>query len=199
MRQVYGTKVTRLTLGGLPLVSGVLPASRGVGTGRQESAEAVVAGSTGEGPNMKCRTEAGLSMVRKDAEDGAGTLRAHAESSGRKPRGQALGASSTTAGPSPSRPEANERLMEMILSRENMMAAYRRVVGNKGAPGIDKMTVAQLKPYLSVHWPRIRESCWRAVTGRRRCAGWKSPSPAARGCANWGDCQEFCARGRFCH
>ena len=30
--------------------------------------------------------------------------------------------------------------MELVLSRENMMAAHARVVGNKGAPGIDEMT-----------------------------------------------------------
>lgn len=64
---------------GLPLETGVLPPPRG-GMGRQESAEAAVAGRNGE-------------------------------------------ASSPTAGPSPSRPEAEERLMEMILSRENLMAA----------------------------------------------------------------------------
>ena len=49
------------------------------------------------------------------------------------------------------------RLMEAIVSRENMMAAYDRVVGNKGAAGIDGMTVEYLKPYLVEHWPRIRE------------------------------------------
>ena len=49
------------------------------------------------------------------------------------------------------------RLMEFVVSRENMMAALNRVVGNKGAPGIDKMTVVDLKPYLKAHWPRIRD------------------------------------------
>ena len=49
------------------------------------------------------------------------------------------------------------RLMELVVSRENMMAALNRVVGNKGAPGIDKMTVVDLKPYLKAHWPRIKE------------------------------------------
>ena len=47
--------------------------------------------------------------------------------------------------------------MEKIVSRENMMAAYHRVVANKGAAGVDQMTVAQLKAYLQEHWPRIRE------------------------------------------
>jgi RNA-directed DNA polymerase len=49
------------------------------------------------------------------------------------------------------------RLMELIVSRENMMAAFARVVGNKGAAGVDKMSVADLKPFLKEHWPRIRQ------------------------------------------
>ena len=47
MRQVYGMKVTRLTLGDLPSCpAGVLPAPQGVGMGRQKSAEAIVVGMT---------------------------------------------------------------------------------------------------------------------------------------------------------
>jgi hypothetical protein len=45
MRQVDGTKVTRLTLGNLPFCL-VLPAPRGVGMGRQMTAEAVVVAGT---------------------------------------------------------------------------------------------------------------------------------------------------------
>ncbi|EJL54162.1 hypothetical protein PMI09_02611 [Rhizobium sp. CF122] len=162
----------------LPLATDVLPASQGAGMGRQESADAVVAGPSGEGLNMECRTEAGLSMVRTDAEDGVEMLRAQAGSSGRKSRGQVLGASDTTAGPLSSRPEANERLMEMILSRENMMAAYRQVMANKGAPGIDKMSVEQLKPYqcgaLAAH--QGRPAGGRLQTG----AGGRGGNPQAR-------------------
>ena len=68
-----------------------------------------------------------------------------------------MGASNVTAGSDHSAPEADVQLMELIVSRENMMAAYARVVGNKGAAGIDKMSVADLKPFLAEHWPRIRE------------------------------------------
>lgn len=49
------------------------------------------------------------------------------------------------------------RLMELAVGRENMMAAHARVVGNKGAAGIDAMSVTDLKPFLVEHWPRIRE------------------------------------------
>jgi hypothetical protein len=45
MRRVYGRKVTRITLGGLPACL-VLPASRGVGMGWQKSAEAIRVGLT---------------------------------------------------------------------------------------------------------------------------------------------------------
>lgn len=40
------------------------------------------------------------------------------------------------------------RLMEMVVSRGNMMAAYQRVVRNKGAAGIDGMPVGDLKAFL---------------------------------------------------
>jgi len=40
-------------------------------------------------------------------------------------------------------------LMEQILSRDNLNAAYLQVVRNKGAAGIDGMTVEELGDYLS--------------------------------------------------
>ena len=51
----------------------------------------------------------------------------------------------------------SSRLMEMILERGNMFKALKRVRGNKGAPGIDSMTVDQLPGYLRRHWLKIRE------------------------------------------
>jgi len=50
-----------------------------------------------------------------------------------------------------------ERLLEEVLRRENMLSALRRVRSNKGAPGMDGMTVEELVPYLKTEWPRIRE------------------------------------------
>ena len=49
-------------------------------------------------------------------------------------------------------------LIERLVERENMIRAYRRVVRNKGAPGVDKMTVDELKPYLHAHWAEIKEA-----------------------------------------
>ena len=48
-------------------------------------------------------------------------------------------------------------LMEAVLERENMLAAYGRVVGNKGAAGVDGMTTDDLKAYLTAHWSQIKD------------------------------------------
>jgi RNA-directed DNA polymerase len=47
--------------------------------------------------------------------------------------------------------------MEEVLRRENVLAAYKRVVQNGGAPGIDGMTVENLMAFCQEHWARIRE------------------------------------------
>ena len=96
-------------------------------------------------------------MVPADADDDAEMRRAHPEGSGRKPPEQGMGASIATARSQPSPPEVEVRLMEEIVSRANMMAAYHRVMTNKGAAGIDRMAVEQLQPHLKEHWPRIKE------------------------------------------
>jgi RNA-directed DNA polymerase len=48
--------------------------------------------------------------------------------------------------------------MEEVVESKNMQEAYRKVVGNRGAAGIDEMTVEELKPYLKTEWPAIKES-----------------------------------------
>ena len=53
-------------------------------------------------------------------------------------------------------PTGEDRLMEMICERENMLRAYKRVVSNKGAPGIDGMKTTQLHGYMRRHWEKIK-------------------------------------------
>ena len=48
-------------------------------------------------------------------------------------------------------------LIERVVARENMTEAYLQVVRNGGAPGIDKMTVDELLPYLQTNWAKIKE------------------------------------------
>ena len=51
-----------------------------------------------------------------------------------------------------------DHLMEAVVEKENMRRAYKRVVGNKGASGIDNMSVDALMPYLQANWARIKEA-----------------------------------------
>ena len=48
-------------------------------------------------------------------------------------------------------------LLERILSRDNMNAAYKRVCANKGAGGVDEVTVEELGDYIKENWDSIRE------------------------------------------
>jgi RNA-directed DNA polymerase len=60
------------------------------------------------------------------------------------------------ANPAPESPALAERLMEEVCSRENLEAAWKRVRGNKGSPGVDGMTIDDAKGYLREQWPNIR-------------------------------------------
>lgn len=48
--------------------------------------------------------------------------------------------------------------MEAVVERSNMLCAYERVVKNQGAPGVDGLTVAGLKPWLQAHWSKVRQA-----------------------------------------
>jgi RNA-directed DNA polymerase len=47
-------------------------------------------------------------------------------------------------------------LMEAVVERGNLWLAYQRVVENKGAAGVDKLAVSELKDHLKRYWPAIR-------------------------------------------
>lgn len=49
-------------------------------------------------------------------------------------------------------------LLEKILSKDNMNSAYKRVKSNKGAAGIDGMTVDEALPWLREHGEELLES-----------------------------------------
>jgi RNA-directed DNA polymerase len=49
------------------------------------------------------------------------------------------------------RDSAQPKLLERILSKDNMNSAYKRVKANGGAPGVDGMTVDDALPWLKEH------------------------------------------------
>jgi len=104
-------------------------------------------------------------------DDRAGVSRGHSSSSMRNegPNSeQGKGPVSSTAVKNPTggaddrrvtgEPGPNDYLLEKILSRSNMLKAWKRVKANKGAPGIDKMTVDDFLVFAQEHWDTIRAS-----------------------------------------
>ena len=53
------------------------------------------------------------------------------------------------------------QLMEEILSRENMKQAYKKVKANKGASGVDDITVDEVAEYLKENWADIKERIYK--------------------------------------
>ena len=49
-------------------------------------------------------------------------------------------------------------LMEAICDPDNIASAVRAVMRNKGAPGVDGITVRHLPGVLEAHWPEDRKS-----------------------------------------
>ncbi|MGH6831141.1 MAG: reverse transcriptase domain-containing protein, partial [Methylocella sp.] len=68
-------------------------------------------------------------------------------------------------------PAWRDRLMEAICEEENVEAAVRAVMRNKGAPGVDGVSVEQLPGVLSRRWRTIAREL---VEGRYR------PQPVRR-------------------
>jgi len=68
-------------------------------------------------------------------------------------------------------PDPNENLLERMLSRDNLQKAWKRVKANKGAPGIDHMSIENFPEFARAQWDSIRESLM---------AGTYQPSPVKR-------------------
>ena len=74
------------------------------------------------------------------------------------PSGPGGGPSSSSAREEDPSHEVEEwQLMEHVMLRHNMIWAYERVKSNAGAPGVDGITVEELRPYLKDHWVGIKD------------------------------------------
>ncbi len=60
-------------------------------------------------------------------------------------------------------PEAQVNLLEQILSRENMLLAWKRVKTNKGRAGMDGMSIDAFPEFSRQHWERIRSALERGT------------------------------------
>ena len=64
--------------------------------------------------------------------------------SGQNPPEAEEGVSRPSARKEPPRPQT-QQMMEAVVERENMLRALRQVEANKGSPGVDRVTVEDLK------------------------------------------------------
>ncbi len=65
----------------------------------------------------------------------------------------------------------NDKIMERIVASENVKRAWLQVRRNRGAPGVDGMTVLDFPTYARLHWREIRDAL---MDGKYR------PSPVRR-------------------
>lgn len=132
--------------------------NREVALNPQESAEAIVrkygtpesgrAEPKGEREPMRSREEQRQPNIPQ------GSLR---QREAVKPPGYAGAPSSSPAQVDPSSRKDQNDLLERMLEGENLRLAYKRVVRNGGAPGVDRVTVAELQAYLNTHWETVKD------------------------------------------
>jgi RNA-directed DNA polymerase len=124
---------------------------------RQKSAEAVVATrDRGEGPNDDTESRTTDLVIDRDDRSAvsSGGPAEVSEPAAREPA-RGVEADPATVGRTKSEDCA---LMERVVERANVWLAYQRVVRNKGAAGVDGVTVAELKDWLVVHWPSVKKA-----------------------------------------
>jgi RNA-directed DNA polymerase len=71
---------------------------------------------------------------------------------GEAPHRDAQEVEAVTAAAEPESPASTEHLMEAICDWDNIETALRAVVRDKGAPGVDGITVQQLPGILKARW-----------------------------------------------
>ena len=75
------------------------------------------------------------------------------------------------------RDSAQPKLLEAILHKDNFNRAYKRVKANKGAPGIDGMTIEEALPYLKEHQQELTTRIYRGKYTPSRVRRVEIPKP----------------------
>jgi len=97
---------------------------------------------------------------------------------GEAPRRDGQEVETITATAEPESPALTEHLMEAICDPDNIEAALHAVVRNKGAPGIDGITVKQLPEILKARWSEIQDQLLRGRYQPQPVRRVKIPKPA---------------------
>ena len=70
-----------------------------------------------------------------------------------------------------------ERILEKVARRDNLELACQRVKSNKGAPGVDGMTVEELERWLNTHMAELREQLLNGSYQPQEVKGVSIPKP----------------------
>jgi RNA-directed DNA polymerase len=125
-------------------------------TAAQKSAEGIVGGAIAEGPNGG-RGQKDGDLVRTKRWKNQLELAFGTAARGEAPSPAPAGTEARAARPAPDGPAARVGpTMERIVERDNLRKALAQVRRNKGAPGLDDMSVDDLAAHLKEHWPEIR-------------------------------------------
>ena len=72
---------------------------------------------------------------------------------------------------SDTKPAFSDHLLEQVLERQNLLAAWQRVRANKGAAGVDGMTLDEFPAWAAGNWQRItnelEQGCYQPSPVRR--------------------------------
>ena len=180
MRRIGGGKVTRLTLRDLPFCL-VLIESRGSVTERQKSAEAIVVAGR---PQRRAEHSEPSGANRSRPERDADQMAEMPEHIPKVSRGTAEGTDAARqTGPARNEHagEPTAVTMEEVVCRENMTMAYRRVVSNKGAPGVDGVSVDDLNPLLRARWKELKQQLLSGTYEPQPVRKVEIPKPGGKG------------------
>jgi RNA-directed DNA polymerase len=97
---------------------------------------------------------------------------------GESPRREAREVEVVKATAEPESPASTQHLMEAICAPDNIRAALEAVVRNKGAPGIDGITVKQLPSIFSARWSEIKDQLLQGRYQPQPVRRVKIPKPA---------------------
>lgn len=89
----------------------------------------------------------------------------------------AAGERQATAASEGNRALATDTLMEKVCERENLNRAYKKVKSNRGAPGVDGMTVDELGPWLKAHREEVIRGLLEGSHQPRAVRGIEIPKP----------------------
>jgi RNA-directed DNA polymerase len=130
-----------------------------------------------------CGGQDGIGVARRAAmravitQKSAEAIRAGQESLGKGPNNEPQGADGTALNAQPARPgdmptavkpkralnqdetmmQQHHELMVQVLSSDNLRRAWKQVKANRGAAGIDGVTVGEYPAWVRTHWADIRD------------------------------------------